>query len=789
MYVLNLRGRCRDYTSNAPAPILREAETDLNYARPFLPQIYKHLDIPDIPELHAMAFSCYQCELVLMSGKRPFDFDTSTALRTHCEAYIKTFQTLERTRPDPRIHRWNDPFVNPYWLSRKAELESNLPDKTYIQYATHITNRGERETEDARFAYQTAGGLVNPGVFESIKDEKCKSSAFLSPMSETISRGKAECGTRPHAVERAPETQQTTNDGGNDGHDRPSTHQSRNSRRPDRDDDRNDSRRLDRDDDLSDSRQNRRENPDRDDDRNDSRPPRRGDGGPPDGGDDGDGDGDGGRGRRGRRGDGRRWNWGACPNLSGIWIPELERVALLRVHFRLAERTMRENKVLYPNDLDPERPEVHPEATYSLLPKFVDSYRAFPALKEAANAILHSPLETTYLEFRDQLIEEFCSPEAVQDDVLSQIAKLRFPTDPSKVDEFIRTTRTILEIHSQAEPTGADIEAIREAIVNKVPKRLGKAWVDRISTKYTDRYGANPNYSRKFWTWLPFDRQVGDRLNSTTVLSCLRDVCMLDSLNSTTSFSDTRPLQGESRYNNSSGEAYPSRRDNQGSWKKDYPKNDYSKNDSQKPKPDANKWQWFDSRPKPDAGGSGNAKQSYDEPRARTQSNFTDKSVDNPKPKRGTRPDGVLYYNPDSDIDLEYPIEGYDDGHKPTQAHGHTSSWNDHGWYTLLKVILLPGTPIELPLSILRPETFQQVKTARGGLFIFGIHGHKVAERVLRLAKTRYGEKFICDYWKEAEDRNREPNSGHSKSSSWKNSDDRNPEGGSKPSNSSGSKN
>ncbi len=134
---------------------------------------------------------------------------------------------------------------------------------------------------------------------------------------------------------------------------------------------------------------------------------------------------------------------------------------------------MRENKILYPNDLDPDRPDVHPEATYSLLPKFVDSYKAFPALKDAANAILHSPLETNYLDFRDQLLEEFCSPEAVQDDVLSQTSKLRFPTDPSKIDEFIRSARTILEVHAQADPTDADIMVVREAIVNKVPKRLG----------------------------------------------------------------------------------------------------------------------------------------------------------------------------------------------------------------------------------------------------------------------------------------------------------------------------
>jgi hypothetical protein len=454
---------------------------------------------------------------------------------------------------------------------------------------------------------------------------------------------------------------------------------------------------------------------------------------------------------------------------------------------------MRENKILYPNDLDPDRPDVHPEATYSFLPKFVDSYKAFPALKEAANAILHSPLETTYLEFRDQLLEEFCSPEAVQDDVLAQTSKLRFPTDPSKIDEFIRTARTILEVHSQADPTEADIMVVREAVVNKVPKRLGKAWVDRISTKYTDRYGTNPNFSRKFWTWLPFDRQIGDRLNATTVLSCLRDVCMLDSLNAATSFSDPRPTQGESRYNQSSGDTYPPRRDNQGGWKKDYqkndyPKNDYSKTDPQKPKPDAGKGQWSDPKPKPDSGNRAQQSRatSPEQSRNRTQSNFTESSVENPKPKRGTRSDGIIYYNPDSDIELDWPVEGYSDPKElPGQAHGHSSSWNNEGWYTLLKVLLLPGTPIELPISVLRPGTFQQVKTARGGLFIFGIHGHKVAERALREAKTRYGDKFICEYWQDTKPEN--------VSKSWNKSESRpsgpNTEGGSQPSKPSGSKN
>ncbi len=138
-------------------------------------------------------------------------------------------------------------------------------------------------------------------------------------------------------------------------------------------------------------------------------------------------------------------------------------------------------------------------------------------------------------------------------------------------------------------------------------------------------------------------------------------------------------------------------------------------------------------------------------------------------------------------------MEGYADKKElPSQARGHSSSWNSEGWYTLLKVLLLPGTPIELPISVLRPETFQQVKTARGGLFIFGIHGHKVAERALRQAKTRYGDKFICDYWQDAEDRKRDTNSGNV-SKSWNNAESRpsgtNTEGGSQPSKPSGSKN
>jgi hypothetical protein len=46
--------------------------------------------------------------------------------------------------------------------------------------------------------------------------------------------------------------------------------------------------------------------------------------------------------------------------------------------------------------------------------------------------------------------------------------------------------------------------------------------------------------------------------------------------------------------------------------------------------------------------------------RNRTQSNFTESSLENSKPKRGIRSDGIIYYNPDSDIDLDWPVENYE---------------------------------------------------------------------------------------------------------------------------------
>ncbi len=60
LFVANLRSRCREFTLATPAPVLREAATDTEYALPFLPTIPKHFDYPDIPDAQEFAFSHYQ---------------------------------------------------------------------------------------------------------------------------------------------------------------------------------------------------------------------------------------------------------------------------------------------------------------------------------------------------------------------------------------------------------------------------------------------------------------------------------------------------------------------------------------------------------------------------------------------------------------------------------------------------------------------------------------------------------------------------------------------------------
>jgi hypothetical protein len=90
---------------------------------------------------------------------------------------------------------------------------------------------------------------------------------------------------------------------------------------------------------------------------------------------------------------------GRCPDVSKVWFQELDRLTSLLVHFVVAERALKANEILLPIN-DPTRPYVHPDCTYLLLPKIIDSCMKFPALKEAATVILESPKKTTHLEFR-----------------------------------------------------------------------------------------------------------------------------------------------------------------------------------------------------------------------------------------------------------------------------------------------------------------------------------------------------------------------------------------------------
>ncbi len=115
----------------------------------------------------------------------------------------------------------------------------------------------------------------------------------------------------------------------------------------------------------------------------------------------------------------------------------------------------------------------------------------------------------------------------------------------------IREARNILAVHKQSNPLESEIMQIQDEIVRKVPYNIGQQWVKRVTVVYEEMFDDSPKYSRKFHSWIAFDHKERPRPRFT-LLSCLRDVCMLDMNNRAASFA---PLFSN-RFNHGAGGNY-----------------------------------------------------------------------------------------------------------------------------------------------------------------------------------------------------------------------------------------
>ena len=123
-------------------------------------------------------------------------------------------------------------------------------------------------------------------------------------------------------------------------------------------------------------------------------------------------------------------------------------------------------------------------------------------------------------------------------------------------------------------------------------------------------------------------------------------------------------------------------------------------------------------------------------------------------PNVWTDPKGTPLYDPSKEVQLRLPLENWNMNEAaPQQIFAAVEQWNESGEYTVLKVILKAGCPIELPLSVVRPQVFHLLKgNGRATIVLCGVHGHNRAERALQDSKRYYADRFFADYWKEKAD-------------------------------------